>query len=63
MLHRIEDLLQWKAKEQRVNDLVSLDRVRGLLQTIFWRKRFLDHRVAVRAADNTGTQTTSLCQS
>lgn len=52
---RLEDLLQQKAKSQRVDDLVRLDRVRGLLRTIFWRRRFLAERAALRQAEVNGT--------
>lgn len=43
---RLDDLLLRRAKTERVTDLVNLDRVRGLLRTIYWRKRFLATRDA-----------------
>ncbi|OCF43572.1 high-affinity cell membrane calcium channel [Kwoniella heveanensis CBS 569] len=41
---QLDDLLVRRAKTERVTDLVSLDRVRGLLRTIYWRRRFLAGR-------------------
>lgn len=38
---RLKDLLIRRARTERVTDLVNLDRVRGLLRTIYWRRRFL----------------------
>lgn len=43
---QLDDLLLRRAKTERVTDLVNLDRVRGLLRTIYWRKRFLATRDA-----------------
>ncbi|KAL7424030.1 calcium channel protein [Cryptotrichosporon argae] len=40
----LDDLLVRRAKTERVTDLVNLDRVRGLLRTIYWRRRFLAAR-------------------
>lgn len=42
---RVEDLLVRRARNERVDDLVNLDRVRGLIRTIYWRKRFLESRL------------------
>lgn len=41
---RLDDLLIRREKTERVTDLVNLDRVRGLLRTIYWRRRFLASR-------------------
>ena len=41
-----------RAKTERVTDLVNLDRVRGLLRTIYWRRRFLDSREETRRTLN-----------
>ncbi|WWC88695.1 uncharacterized protein L201_003608 [Kwoniella dendrophila CBS 6074] len=41
---QLDDLLVRRAKNERVTDLVNLDRVRGLLRTIYWRRRFLAGR-------------------
>ena len=41
---RLDDLLMRRAKIERVTDLVNLDRVRGLLRTVYWRRRFLTSR-------------------
>ena len=41
---RLEDLLQRKARKARLEDIVHLDRVRGLIKTIYWRRRFLKQR-------------------
>ncbi|KAK8858595.1 hypothetical protein IAR55_002824 [Kwoniella newhampshirensis] len=41
---QLDDLLVRRAKTERVTDLVNLDRVRGLLRTIYWRRRFLNSR-------------------
>ncbi|WVQ85091.1 hypothetical protein IAT38_007255 [Cryptococcus sp. DSM 104549] len=43
---QLDDLLMRRAKTERVTDLVNLDRVRGLLRTIYWRKKFLAARDA-----------------
>ena len=42
--YRLNDLLVRRARTERVTDLVNLDRVRGLLRTIYWRRRFLASR-------------------
>ena len=42
--HRLDDLLARREKTERVTDLVNLDKVRGLLRTIYWRRRFLVSR-------------------
>ena len=41
---RLQDLLARREKTDRVTDLVNLDRVRGLLRTVYWRRRFLAAR-------------------
>lgn len=41
---RVDELLVRRAKLERVHDLVSLDRVRGLIRTLYWRRRFLAHQ-------------------
>ncbi|KAH8919447.1 hypothetical protein BT69DRAFT_1246450 [Atractiella rhizophila] len=41
---RLEDLIKRRDEKERVEDLVSIDRVRGLLKTIYWRRRFLAMR-------------------
>jgi hypothetical protein len=54
---RVDELLVRRAKVERVEDLVNLDRVRGLLRTIYWRRRFLRVHDEKRMleAHNTGT--------
>lgn len=49
---QVEELLQRQEKMRRVDDLVSLDKVRGLLSTMHYRKRFLDHRRSKHAEQN-----------
>lgn len=44
LIVRLDDLLARREKTERVTDLVNLDRVRGLLRTIYWRRRFLRSR-------------------
>lgn len=41
---RLDDLIARRAKLERIDDLVNLDRVRGLLKTVYWRRRFIQHR-------------------
>ena len=41
---RLDDLLMRRARTERVTDLVNLDRVRGLLRTVYWRRKFLASR-------------------
>lgn len=48
---RVDELLVRRAKLERVHDLVSLDRVRGLIRTIYWRRRFMAHLEAKRQND------------
>ena len=48
VLGRLEDLVQRRARQETVDDLVSLDRIRGMLRTAFWRKRFLQYRAGMR---------------
>ncbi|ODO05658.1 hypothetical protein I350_04717 [Cryptococcus amylolentus CBS 6273] len=43
---QLDDLLVRRAKNERVMDLVNLDRVRGLLRTIYWRRKFIASRDA-----------------
>ena len=45
---QVDELLVRRAKMERVEDLVNLDRVRGLLRTIYWRRRFLRSRLESR---------------
>ncbi|WVR06351.1 hypothetical protein IAU60_003382 [Kwoniella sp. DSM 27419] len=47
---QLDDLLVRRAKMERVTDLVSFDRVNGLLRTIYWRRRFLALREERRQA-------------
>lgn len=49
---QLDELHVRRAKVERVKDLVNLDRVRGQLRTLYWRKRFL----AVRKARNQGDE-------
>jgi hypothetical protein len=49
---RLDDLLDRRAKTERVTDLVNLDRVRGLLRTIYCRRRYLRLRDERRRAIN-----------
>lgn len=48
----LEDLLVRRQKTDRVTDLVNLDRVRGLLRTVYWRRRFLKGREELRRTLN-----------
>jgi hypothetical protein len=41
---QVEELLQRQEKMHRVDDLVSLERVRGVLATMYYRKQFLHYR-------------------
>lgn len=41
---QVDELLVRRARMERVDDLVNLDRVRGLLRTIYWRGKFQDWR-------------------
>lgn len=45
-------MLERRAKTERVTDLVNLDRVRGLLRTIYCRRRYLRLRDEQRRAIN-----------
>lgn len=49
---RLDELLARRAKTERVTDLVNLDRVRGLLRTVYWRRRFLASRDVKRRTLN-----------
>ncbi|KAL7418234.1 Ion transport protein-domain-containing protein [Mrakia frigida] len=40
----LEDLLRRRVKTDFVTDLVNLDRVHGILRTLYWRRRFLASR-------------------
>lgn len=51
-MRRLEDLLARRAKTERVTDLVNLDRVRGLLRTVYWRRRYLQMQDERRRALN-----------
>lgn len=53
---QVDELLVRRAKMERVDDLVNLDRVRGLLRTIYWRRKFQEYREekARAAAAETG---------
>lgn len=53
-MHRLDELLQRQARTRRVEDVVHLDRVRGLLRTIHWRKKFLRHMEELRRKDAEG---------
>ncbi|ORX40063.1 Ion transport protein-domain-containing protein [Kockovaella imperatae] len=48
----LDDLLARREKKERVTDLVNLDRVRGLLRTIYWRRRFLNSRRTLKFESN-----------
>jgi voltage-dependent calcium channel len=37
----LRDVIQRRAEKERVEDLVSIDRVRGLLMTIYYRQKFI----------------------
>ncbi|RCH86212.1 hypothetical protein CU097_002295 [Rhizopus azygosporus] len=39
----LEDLLEYQKKEEAIHTLISIDRVRGLMETIALRKKFLRH--------------------
>lgn len=43
-MYRLDDLIARRARMERIRDLVNLDRVRGLLKTVYWRRRFVQHR-------------------
>jgi hypothetical protein len=53
---RVDELLVRRAKLERVHDLVSLDRVRGLIRTIYWRRRFVAHQEERRAKQREAEQ-------
>lgn len=53
---RVDELLVRRAKLERVHDLVSLDRVRGLIRTIYWRRRFLAQQEERRARQREAEQ-------
>jgi hypothetical protein len=40
---RLEELLENQKKEEAIHTLISIDRVRGLIETIALRKKFLRH--------------------
>jgi hypothetical protein len=46
--------MQRKAAERQVDDLIGLDRVRGLLRTIYCRRSFLQYKAARRATSAQG---------
>lgn len=53
---RVDELLVRRAQNERVEDLVNLDRVRGLIRTIYWRNRFLEYRAkALLSESDDGT--------
>ncbi|BEI83049.1 hypothetical protein CcaverHIS002_0309170 [Cutaneotrichosporon cavernicola] len=41
---QVDELLVRREKMEQVNDLVNLDRVRGLLRAIYWRRKFQHYR-------------------
>lgn len=45
-VYRLEDLMLEKAKSERINDLLDLDRIKGLLQMLYWRRLFMLERPA-----------------
>ena len=45
---RLEALQRRKTKMEQVDDLVSLERIRGLLRTMYWRRRFLQHQAEAK---------------
>lgn len=47
-----------RAQQQRVNDLVALDRFRSRLQTIYWRNQFLAYRHQPGQSESTGMSQT-----
>ena len=51
---RIDELLQRNVKLRKVNDLISLDKLRGFLATIHYRRAFLEWREEKRRAEANG---------
>lgn len=48
MCRRLEELLQNQKKDEAIHTLVSIDRIRGLLETVVLRKKFLKHLASKR---------------
>lgn len=53
-IRRLDELLARKAKMERVQDLVNLDRVRSMLLGIYWRRRYLKTRAERYAQETPG---------
>jgi hypothetical protein len=47
----LEELLENQKKEEAIHTLISIDRVRGLIETIALRKKFLKHLERKRQKD------------
>lgn len=45
---RLEELLENQKKEEAIHTLISIDRVRGLIETIALRKKFLKHLASIK---------------
>lgn len=48
---RLEELLENQKKEEAIQTLISIDRVRGLIETIALRKKFLKYLQEKRQKD------------
>jgi hypothetical protein len=46
----LEELLENRKKEEAIHTLSSIDRVRGLIETVVLRKKFLQHLEQKRQA-------------
>lgn len=44
----LEELLENQKKEEAIHTLISIDRVRGLIETIALRKKFLRHLESIK---------------
>jgi hypothetical protein len=49
----LEELLENQKKEEAIHTLISIDRVRGLIETIALRKKFLAHMKNIKKQKNT----------
>lgn len=45
---RLEELLENQKKDEAIHTLISIDRVRGLIETIALRKKFLKHLANIK---------------
>lgn len=56
-----EDSLEYQARQTMIDDLISLERVKGRMQTIFLRRAFLAHRVKKGTVEAPGTWQAADC--